>query len=232
MSIDKAKEIIFEFIPGEVDLAHNAIGIYISLAEHAKLLNQSSHRTLFGFIQQQSFAGFVMSVSKLFERQNPRYPNYSIPTALSYLLDNIALVPVPVNCPFKFERFIQNNIDSSFHIQSQNDIRNIPEIILNHFAEKYPRTPARSGYRLDAILDAIQVLRDKRVAHHEDRSIQDLSKTDLDSVLQLLAFAKTFMNIVAYGFFGFSLDAIADPAEFEPDKSITWAQMNKIVGNL
>jgi hypothetical protein len=71
-----------------------------------------------------------------------------------------------------------------------------------------------------------------RFAHHEDRSIQDLTKTDLDGVLQPLAFTKTFVNIVAYGFFGFSLDAIADPAEFEPDRSITWAQMNKIVENL
>jgi hypothetical protein len=229
MSLEKAKEIIFNNLPVEIFLGHNAIGTYIAISEHAEFLNKSRFTHAFGLIQQHAHGAFILSLCKLFEKPNSRFPNLSIPTAICYLREQLAsLASLKYDC-IKFEKFIQDHIDNTFEMASQSDIERIPSLILRHFDDTCPQTPPREGYVLDHELDAMKVLRDKRVAHPEDCKLDGMSKTDLDGALSLLVYAQTFVNICGYGFFGFSRESVATLDQFEPSRSEAWSQLSKII---
>jgi hypothetical protein len=229
MNFDKAKEIMFEHLPVEISLAHDAIGMYIAISEQSKALNKPRFAHAFGLIQRHALGAFILSLCKLFEPQNPRYPNFSIPTAICHLQDHLVALPSPNQNCIKLEVFIQNHIDHTFKMARQADLVRGPALILEYFADTYPQVPPRRGNDLDHVLDALKVLRDKRVAHPEDCNLEELSKTDLDGALRLLAYAKTFVNICGYGFFGFSMEAVATVDQLEPKKSKAWSQVSNII---
>ena len=130
------------------------------------------------------------------------------------------------------EQFIQEKVSQEFVVRNPNHIRLIPGLVLKYFVEECPRTPPRDGKESDIIFDALKVIRDKRVAHHEDADLSLLSKTDLDGAIQLLTFAQTYVNLVGYGFFGFSPKGIVSVESFAPAKSTLWPELSRMIGLL
>lgn len=232
MSTTQVKDIILDRIRVEVFLGHNAIGVYIALSDHSSALNALPFCQALGTIQRHALDSFILSLCKLYEGPSPRYPNYSVPTTLALLREDTSSLAAGIQNHVRLERFVQAHVDHSFAVRSPNDIAQIPELLLKHFSEQCPRTPPRDGNELDHVLDALKVLRDKRVAHHEDADLASLSKTDLDGALRLLAFAQTYINLVGYGFFGFSQEAEVDADEFAPNKSVVWPELNRMIGLL
>jgi hypothetical protein len=232
MSIVRAKEIILDRVSTEVFLGHNAIGVYIALSDHSLKLKTLPFRQALGTVQRHALDAFILSLCKLYEKPNQRYPNFSIPTTLALLREDTSGISAGIQNYIRLERFIQSNIDSTFTVRGPDEIARIPALVLDYFAEQCPRTPVRNGKELDRIFDAMKTLRDKRVAHHEDAGLSSLSKTDLDGALRLLAFAQTYVNLVGSGFFGFSQKGEVDAATFHPCKSIVWPELNRMIGLL
>jgi hypothetical protein len=232
MSLTKLKEIVFDRIPVEIFLAHEALGVYMAIAEDSDSLNRSGHRHIFGIIQRHALGAFVLSLCKLFEEPNGRYPNYSIHTALVHLSTCLNDVAVPDQSKAKLDEYIRTEIDSTFSVYDPLKAATTAQLVYTHFEEQCPRIPPQEGKKLDVTLDALKMLRDKRVAHDEDHSLVGLMETDLDSTIELLCLAQTFVNIIGYGFFGFSLKSTAQPAEFAPDRSKSGGQMKKIIQEL
>jgi len=241
LELERAKEIACERVLAEVEIAHNAFGVLMSFSSHAKRMNASRFKVL-SWIQRFSLDAFILSICKLYEKPGK---NYSIPTAIKHLKKNIndlCVDPCSANL-LKLERFIQNKIDPDFNVTNVTSdrisgrdgmIRSMPLRIVNWFEKHCPQIRKCEDKKsdLDRIFDALRVLRDKRVAHHEENDLQKESKTTLDSALRLLAFAKTFENVVGYGFFGFSMDAEASPEDFAADKSTIWEPMQDMMTNL
>jgi hypothetical protein len=229
MSLTKLKEIVFDRIPVEIFLAHEALGVCMAIAENSDSLNRHGHRHIFGIIQRQALGSFVLSLCNLFERPNRKYPNCSIHTALVHLRNGLNDVAVPDQSKSKLDEYIRAEIDSTFSIHDPLKAAAAARLVYTHFDEQCPHMPPREGKKIDVTLDALKVLRDKRVAHHEDHNLVGLMATDFDSTIELLCLAQTFVNIVGYGFFGFSLKSTAVPAEFAPDRSKSCRQMKKMI---
>ena len=228
MSVEKLKEIIFERIPGELFLAHEAFGVDMAITECSDLIRSAGQEHVFGIIQRQARDAFVLSLCNLFERQNNRLPNYSIHTALTYFC-GLGNIVVPEQSMVKLEDYICAEIDPSFSWADPVKAEDVPHSIHAHFSEECPRSPLREEKQLDAAFDGIKVLRDKRVAHYEDCDLTELSTTTYENAVELLCFAQTFVNIIGYGFFGFSDQSTAKPAQFSPEKAKGWRQMTKIM---
>lgn len=232
MSTPQAKDIILDRIKVEVFIGHNAIGVYIALSDHASTLNSMPFHQALGTIQRHALDAFILSVCKLYEGPSERYPNYSIPTTLELLRGTPSDLAAGIQNHLRLARFIQIRVDDTFAVRGPDDIKRIPGLLLDYFTEQCPRTPPRDGNELDYILGALKVLRDKRVAHHENVDLTSLSKIDLDGALRLLAFAQTYINLVGYGFFGVSQEAEVDAGRFDPSKSAVWPEMNRMIGRL
>lgn len=229
MPLLRLKNIVFDRIPVEIFIAHEALGIFMAISDKSDVLNTVSHRNIFGIIQRQSLGTFILSLCKLFERASKKYQNFSIPTALEYLYQHLDNVTVTDQSFAKLIEFIRSEIDPTFDVQDRN---RIPQMVYTHFENLCPRTPLRDGNKLDAILDALKVIRDKRVAHHEDHDLAGLTVTDLDGAIELLCFAQTFVNIIGFGLFGFSMDTITLPENFAPDKTESYNQINSLIQGL
>jgi hypothetical protein len=232
MSTTQAKEIILDRISVEVFLGHNAIGVYIALSKHSSALNALPYHQALGTIQRHAFDAFILSLCKLYERPSERYPNYSIPTTLKILRADPCCLAAGIQNSVGLEQFIRTHVDNNFAVRGPDDITRIPSLLLDHFSDHCPRTPPRDGNKLDQTLDALKVLRDKRVAHHEDADLASLSKTDLDGALRLLAFAQTYINLVGSGFFGFSQETEVAVDRFNPNKSVVWPELIRMIGTL
>lgn len=222
----------FNRISDEIFLAHEALGIYVAIAGGSETLKRAGHSHVFGVIQRQALGAFILSLCKLFENASEKYPNYSIRTALVCLHTFHKDMSVPDQSAEKLDEYIRGVIDPTFSIYDPCKAATAADLIFTYFEEQCPRTPARTGKKFDAILDALKVLRDKRVAHHEDRSLGGLAETDFQSAIDLLCFAQTFVNIVRYGFFGFSIESTAEPASFDPDSSESGRRMKKLIQDL
>ncbi len=232
MSIQRARKNILEYTTTEIFLGHNAIGVYIAISDHASRLNASSFSQVFGTIQRHAFDAFILSLCKLYERPSQRYPNSSIPTTLELLRKNPSELTSGIQNYVQPERYIQAHIDETFVVSGDDDTKRIPGLILDHFSEHCPQTPPRNGKQLDFILDALKVLRDKRVAHHENTDLSLLTKTNLDGAIRLLAFAQTVVNLVGYGFFGYSRDAEVGVGCFHPQECEVWSSMKELIKGL
>ena len=161
MSLTKLKEIIFDRIPVEILLAHEALGIYMVIAKESGSLKRSKKRQLFGILQRQALGTFILSLCNLFEKPNEKYPNYSIRTALLNFHSVLNDVAVPEQSMVKLDEYIRAEIDSTFSVYHPIKAEAASSVVCTHFEEHCPRTPPRQERKLDLILDALKVLRDR-----------------------------------------------------------------------
>ncbi len=229
MSTENAKNIILDRIRIEIFLGHNAIAVYMALSDHSRALNALPFHNALGIMQQHALDAFILSLCKLYEKPDPRYPNFSIPTTIRMLEEGLSDLTVEIRNGVRLEPFVKKHFEPAFSAATPSDISHLPASMLGYFSEQCPRTPPREGNELDLVLDAIRVLRDKRVAHSEDADLYLLSKTNLDGALRLLAFAQTYVNLVGYGFFGFSKEDEVGADRFEPRKSVVWPELNRMI---
>lgn len=212
MGVAKAKE-NFGKVINEIFLAEQALSIYQNIGESAFRLNNSKHREIFGLIQKQAFSSLILSLGKLFERPNRRYPNYSIPTILNHLRDDFDNIPVNSASTLKLAEYLTDDSDEQIRlIQDDNKIK---DRIMKDFEEKCPQIPCRRDYPLDVTYSAVRVLRDKRVAHTEDHNLDDLDRANWNEIESLLAYCESFINIINYGLFGSSSKGFVAPEELD-----------------
>ena len=84
---------------------------------------------------------------------------------------------------------------------------------------------------LDEYLERLKTLRDKQVAHSEDVEADSLSKANWDAVNELIAFAQTFVNLIGFGFFGFSTSGRVNPNDLNLAKELSGARFGEILNN-
>lgn len=230
MSVDKGRELVLDRISPEIFLAKQSAAIWQCIGEYSSQLNGTTYQDVFGIIQRQSLSSLVLSLGKLFERPDKKYPNCSIPTAIEQLKAEIQAVRMNTASVGKLVEDLTDVSEKRIHLLQ--NIDEIPQILLNHFEEYCPREPARPGSTLDESFERVKVVRDKRAAHLEDIDISTLPKADWDGVTQLLAFGESFVNLVGYGFFGFSRKGRVDAEDLELRNEPSGNQIRWIIESL
>ena len=226
MSVEQAKE-CFGKIINEIYLSEESISIFQNIGKNSSALNNQKYQNLFGIVQNQALSGVVLSLGKLFEKQSSKYPNFSIPTALTYLRNDFDNITINSASILKLIEYISEDEDEQYKLISNHE--EIKDIILKRFEEDCPRYPKRDDYPLDSAYVAIKVLRDKRIAHLENHDLQGLERTDWKGINSLIAYCKTFINIVNYGFFGFSTRAIVHESELNLEKKSSGIAISSII---
>lgn len=234
MSIEKAREIILDRVSPEIFLAKQSASIWQNIGEYSSVLNGTTHQQVFGLIQIQALSTLVLSLGKLFERPDARYPNFSIPSAIEYLKEDIENVRVNnASVPKLIDDLTDSVEDQSYLLQNSDEL---PQLLLKEFDDDCPRSPARSGAVLDESFERIKVIRDKRVAHSEDADLTIFPDADWDAVESLIAFGESFVNLAGYGFFGFSRKGRVVPKDLnlinQPSGSNLRAILKTLTSNL
>ncbi|MBN2310534.1 MAG: hypothetical protein JXR94_16285, partial [Candidatus Hydrogenedentes bacterium] len=197
----------------EIWLAHEALGVYAASAEAAQALQGRNFNHLFGVIQRHARDALILSVCNLFEKPNKSYPNYSVPSALAKIEDTCDWQEVtPLNSIPKLHEFIRQRIEPAFDICQPDAELTAAQLVFEYFKQECPGCSGeRKNNALGDALDAVKVLRDKRVAHVENHDLEGLPQADFGGIIKLLCFAEDFDRFVSLGLFGFSLAAEARP---------------------
>lgn len=213
MTVDEAKEIIFGKIATEIFLAKQAISVYQNIGEQSSTLNTSRYREFFGLIQSYALSSFILSLGKLFEKPCQKNPNFSIPTVLDCLINNLQEVTVNRGSLVKLASYLSSN-------RKEQDVlilnpERIKHDLLNDFKNRCPTLPARPGCKLDATYKGVRVLRDKRIAHLENCDLSRFPKPTGNDIEALIAYCESFTNLVGYGLFGSSMKGFVKPNDLD-----------------
>ncbi len=91
-----------EPLVANVFLADQAYDLLKTSGDFAESLNLKSNNfgNLFGFLQSLFSDKFILSVTKIFEKQNSRYPTHSIPVVISLLEEYKDTLPITQRATF------------------------------------------------------------------------------------------------------------------------------------
>lgn len=237
--IAKTREIIFNHVHNEIKLAFSAYTLLMAISENAESLKRSRYMAIIGLMQKQALDSMVISICKLYEKPNKKFPNFSIPTAIDYLdklYKSNGIIIDQIQDIFKLINFIiSKGLHPTMNLLDYFEANQIPELLLEYFKNHCPidsKDSPCNNHELKKHLEALKIIRDKRIAHDEDKDISDLPKTDFDGVRQLIAFAQTFVNIIGYGFFGHSQDGEIFADDYIHTRNRHWKKMDEMMKTL
>lgn len=144
-------------------------------------------KQLFSFIQQSAQTNFILSLGKLFDKPNNKYPTRCILSFLKMLdtqsLERIEIIETTntikllkeFNCPEQLIFSVTANDKSLF-----------PKLFASHFNQRY------TGILLQEDIKTLKVMRDKVEAHNEATPSLYF---DFDTAMRLLDFATEVITI-------------------------------------
>ena len=181
-------------IPQAIGIAHEAYGMYQAITDRHESLNGSSWQLQFGLMQRGALATFILSICAIFEEEQAKYPNLGIPKALD-LLAQLGPPKQFSNAPALVD-FTESKdgkwlgLDLNRHFGTPKGRSEAFSLMLDSFRSRLPNWANSPKCPADEALDALKVLRDKRIAHLEDHDLTGLATTTFPQALELLVYAR------------------------------------------
>jgi hypothetical protein len=166
------------------------------MARHSELINTGGFAELFTHIQELSVRHFILSVARLFEPPDPRYPIRSLPVAISVLRDQADHLAIEQDALF-IPRLTRIGFPDAFPGVGVHP--EFTRVLALALASRLP-TPTQTRTERDHALDALKAHRDKVIAHHEAIQPDSLPRLLWADALSLLDIAKAVADVVACGY--------------------------------
>ena len=179
------------FVADQARAIYEVIGKYRSEALRANL------GVCLGAVQASLADTYLLSLTKLYESDNPRYTINSVPTALTYLESLNGELPI-LEGP-NVARFMALS-DKMLGVQMFSAAPMQPAEILSRLRRHLPSLERVHECELSQTLGAFRTHRDKRVAHPERVDYASLPRASWEAADRLLMYAKVFLGIVGWAF--------------------------------
>jgi hypothetical protein len=192
---EKLQDIIRNGIDMDIYKAEQSYLVLSEIGNYSKIINEKTFGEFFGTIQYILQDYFILSVIKLFEKPTSRYELKTIPAAINILSKYSDILKIK-------DRLNMINRMVKFGIK-QDDLEHLNEQeitlkVANIFIEKSPTNP---DSELSNAYKALQILRDKVIAHHEAIELPDFLNITWTEASKLIEFAKSFVSIIEMGYF-------------------------------
>ena len=175
---------------GEIFRAEQALSILDATGELANEINQNNYGEVFSTFQAFCIDQIILSINKLYE--NPgRYQLKSIPAVLRYFEENTQTLVITE--PYLLQQQLTRL--NLLLPDMDNDDQNTKNIFIHH--KMINLVPDISN---NETLAALKTLRDKRIAHPEDISVESLPRPTWGAVEDLLTPAKDIVGIIGDGY--------------------------------
>lgn len=187
----------------QIDLfrAEQCFALREVIAEHADGINSASFGNVFGSLQQILHRFALLSVAKVFEVPDNRYPLRSIPAALTLLNKHASDFAVwypdaLINILVKFDHKAEELKRLSYS--------ELTATLYTEYSRRLPKPVADSGAKLDKTLYAIKTVRDKYISHNEAISLDDIPEADFESITGLIQFGLEFLQTIGLAYLSVS----------------------------
>jgi hypothetical protein len=181
--------------------AEQTYALLKQIGQNAEAINQANFGALFGPLQSVLSNAFLLSVAKLFEKPNRKYPTRSISSVLQLLERS------------SHELLIEQRIvvmrrlaAAGMNIESLEEMPDseITLRIVQFYTASLPSTQLATRCEISKSLDAVVTRRDKVVAHNEMIDRSTLPQTSWADIEGLMSYAKRFIDVVGTGYISVS----------------------------
>jgi len=172
--------------------AEQSLSLIEVCGKNHEFLAHNHFGELFGTIQWMAINQFILSLTKLYEKPNERYPNLSLPSILNYIEAKAEqLEPQelhPVRCGFKLLGIETVDFDAADSSLKRS------YLIVRHIRARMPDIDKSNA------LFALKTLRDKKIVHPEDVDLDKIEKTTWEEAEWFLVPARATVGIIAYAY--------------------------------
>lgn len=169
---------------------------------------------------------FILSVTKIFEKENPRYPTHSIPVVIGLLEKNSDVLSIIER--YNFLRVLN---DIGLRGSTLEELRDseLTHRVVAHFRASLPDINKKENCELSRALDAVKSIRDKRIAHDEKAAATGLPPMTWAELNKLLAYAKSFIGAIGWGYLSIAYEANNGDYILSRDALRTSAAMRRLL---
>ncbi|MBT9140962.1 MAG: hypothetical protein DDT30_01548 [Dehalococcoidia bacterium] len=207
MNADEAKSALkleIEPLVANVFLADQAYYLLKTSGDFADDLNVANFGNLFGFLQSILSDTFILSVTKIFEKENTRYPTHSIPVVISLLEKNSDFLNIIEK--YNFLRVL-NDTGLRGSIPEGLQDSELTRRVAGYFRGSLPDISKKENCGLSLALDAAKSIRNKRIAHDEKVMANSLLPVTWKELNKLLAYARSFIGAIGWGYLSIAYEA-------------------------
>jgi hypothetical protein len=188
------KNYFMEGIVGDLFAAEQTYALLKQIGQNAEAINQANLGALFGSLQLILSSSLFLTVAKLFEKPDKKFPNRSIPSVLQ-LLKRSSNELVINHRPAMFKRLAASGMNVTSLAQLADS--EITSAIVQFYTGSLPSAELRVWCEMSKSLRAVVIGRDKVYAHNEMVDRSTLPQTTWAGVEQLMEYAKGFIDAVA-----------------------------------
>jgi hypothetical protein len=206
MNADEAKSALKSEIKplvANVFLADQAYNLLKTSCDFADGLNSANFGNLFVFLQSIFSDKFILSVTKIFEKENPRHHIHSIPVVIGLLEKNSDVLSIIQR--YNFLRVLNDNGLRESTLEGLTDSE-LTHVVVAHFRASLPDIIKKRNCELSRALDAVKSIRDKRIAHDE-KVATGFPPVTWAELNKLLAYAKSFIEAIGWGYLSIAYKA-------------------------
>ena len=158
------RDYLVDGVAAELFWADEAYALAEEIGQHVEQLGAANFERLFGSLQVILSDRQTLSITKIFEPENPRYPIRSIPTILGLLETNAGLWRVPER-----RQLHQVLADTGQDVARLEQLSKaeLTRTIVAYYRSTLPRQDRVNSCRLSLSLDVLRQSRDKVIAHNE-----------------------------------------------------------------
>jgi hypothetical protein len=195
---DALNELLFEGLLQELSRMERWWALAEEIARNADRINAEGFGNLFWNIQKSCYSQIEVTLAKVFEPVNNRYPIRSVPVALEILKDHAA------DLAFERKDFLLAKL-AHWGI-SKDQLQDISGTQITREVHKYFSNKLALA-DLHAALESLKKSRDKFYAHNEAIDTSMLPTTSFSSALQLIRYVREFLEVVGSGYTSLSYDS-------------------------
>jgi hypothetical protein len=191
----KLSDIILQGLVIDLYKAERAIFINKEIGKHAHLINQSKPfiRRLFIIMQNLTFNEAILSLSRIYDKPDKKYPNRCVLKIFKFLEDVGDNAPIVNNKDKTLEqlKIFRFNAETQKHLL-ENDYIQFAQCLYLDFETEYIQE------KFQGKLKKLKQIRDKMLAHNEDeKAIQKFQWEEFDELISLI---KKIIGIVGWAY--------------------------------
>ncbi len=195
----RLRDYLIDGVAAEVFWADEAYALAEEIGQHVDWLKAANFDGLFGILQVIMSDRQTLSITKIFEREDRRYPIRSIPSILSFLEANAELWTIPQRLQLH-ETLVESGLDSTR--VEQLDSVELTRAVVAHYRSILPTQDRIDSCSLSRSLHVLRQSRDKVIAHNESIERSALQIPTWGDATTLVDYAKQFVTTIGFGFLG------------------------------
>jgi hypothetical protein len=169
----------------DIYLARQSHALLITIGHKGTRLEGKGYTRFFSNLQGILADHLIIHITKIFEKPNDRYPNFSLPSILKHIethQETLAVIE---------KGLVQQNLRQLTPTPDLYSLssKEITRLILDHFTKTLPTVEN------SVALNHLKVLRDKRVVHREATDISQVPTGKLNEAIALVTYAEDFMCV-------------------------------------